>query len=316
MAVQSRANVRQQAELAGRRMIRDVMLEQQRAFFEQLSYAFVGGQGEGHWPVAAAITGEPGFLKSYDPQTLEIALTPDLFPKALAQLTVGDPVGLSGIEFHTRRRNRVNGRISRRDARGLQLRVDQLFGNCPQYIQARSLISGVSPVSAARWQQLDRWTSEATTIAHGADTCIVATASAAPASNERAEGCDVSHRGGRPGFIRVETELGGTLLTLPDFPGNRSFNTLGNLAVNPKIGLLILDFVTGQALSVRGQADIVWDPYQVGVFEGAERLLRIAVRDVQLGRGVLPGVWTAPGWARELARTGNGYGPSPRGNAM
>ena len=36
---------------------------------------------------------------------------------------------------------------------------------------------------------------------------------------------DTSHRGGRPGFIRID----GNVLTIPDFAGNQYFNTLGNL---------------------------------------------------------------------------------------
>ncbi len=58
-------------------------------------------------------------------------------------------------------------------------------------------------------------------------------------------GVDVSHRGGKPGFVIVAHE---TELLFPDYTGNCMFNTLGNIVVNPRCGLLFLDFETGQAL--------------------------------------------------------------------
>ena len=41
---------------------------------------------------------------------------------------------------------------------------------------------------------------------------------------------DISHRGGRPGFVRVD----GDVLTIPDFRGNRYFNTLSNLLLEQR----------------------------------------------------------------------------------
>nr|WP_231865084.1 pyridoxamine 5'-phosphate oxidase family protein [Sorangium cellulosum] len=54
------------------------------------------------------------------------------------------------------------------------------------------------------------------------------------------EGADVSHRGSKPGFVRVTEEDGRTVLTSPDFTGNFGFNTLGNLALNPRAGVLFV----------------------------------------------------------------------------
>ena len=66
---------------------------------------------------------------------------------------------------------------------------------------------------------------------------------------------DVSHRGGKPGFVRVGDD--GTL-TIPDFVGNFLFNTLGNLLLNPRAGLVIADFGTGDMLFLSGVTEIVW----------------------------------------------------------
>lgn len=66
---------------------------------------------------------------------------------------------------------------------------------------------------------------------------------------------DVSHRGGPPGFVRLE----GQTLTIPDYNGNRYFNTLGNLVSNPRAALLFVDFERGDVLHLQGTTEIVWD---------------------------------------------------------
>ena len=65
-------------------------------------------------------------------------------------------------------------------------------------------------------------------------------------------GIDVSHRGGKPGFVRVDDGVGGTVLTFPDFRGNFFFNTLGNITAHPKAGLLFVDHETGGVLQLTG----------------------------------------------------------------
>jgi hypothetical protein len=48
-------------------------------------------------------------------------------------------------------------------------------------------------------------------------------------------------------------------LAFPDYSGNRMFQTLGNLAVNPRAGLLFVDWETGSTLQLTGRAQIIWD---------------------------------------------------------
>lgn len=68
-------------------------------------------------------------------------------------------------------------------------------------------------------------------------------------------GSDASHRGGPPGFVRVESP---DRLWWPDFPGNNMFNSYGNLAVDDEAALLFVDFDTGAALHVTGTARVRW----------------------------------------------------------
>jgi len=104
----------------------------------------------------------------------------------------------------------------------------------------------------------------------------------------RAGGVDVSHRGGKPGFVRVDDD--GTL-TMPDLAGNFFFNTLGNIAVNPRAGLLFIDFDNGDLLYLAVNAEIVWHGPEVRAFEGAQRLLRMHVTAMRRVEASLPLRW-------------------------
>ena len=82
-----------------------------------------------------------------------------------------------------------------------------------------------------------------------ADTFFVASA-------HPRRGTDVSHRGGDPGFVRM---LDDHTLRVPDYAGNSMFNTLGNLHVNPRAGLLFVDFDRWRTLQLTGTATIRFD---------------------------------------------------------
>src|SRR5262249_38226074 len=115
--------------------------------------------------------------------------------------------------------------------------------------------------------RLDR--SAAQTIS-SADTFFIASAARV---DEPTGGVDVSHRGGPPGFVHLE----GDTLTIPDYRGNRYFNTLGNLVSNPRAALLFVEFETGDLLHLRGTTEIVWNTPQLEELAGAERFWRLRV---------------------------------------
>lgn len=89
---------------------------------------------------------------------------------------------------------------------------------------------------------------------------------------------DVSHRGGRAGFIKVE----GNRLTIPDYAGNLHFNTLGNLLLNPRAGLLFVDFASGDVLQLSGRTELILQSPAIAAFEGAERLWTLEIEQVVL----------------------------------
>lgn len=85
---------------------------------------------------------------------------------------------------------------------------------------------------------------------------------------------DCNYRGGAPGFVKVTD---GKTLLFPDYNGNGSYMSLGNLRVNPNVGLLFIDFDAQRRLRVNGRAEIIEDPEVVSKFEGAERVVKVTV---------------------------------------
>jgi predicted pyridoxine 5'-phosphate oxidase superfamily flavin-nucleotide-binding protein len=224
----------------------------------------------------------------------------------VAQLVQGASLGLLGIQPHTRRRNRMNGNVEAIDAAGFLVEVQQSFGNCPKYIQAREpLFAAGQPAAPA--QRLDGLDDAARALIARADTFFIASAFPQHAADgdeadPAAQGVDVSHRGGLPGFVRVGED---GVLTVPDFTGNRFFHTLGNLSVHPRAGLLFIDFESGDLLHLTATAEIVWDGPEVAAFEGAERLLRLRVEQVLRRPGALPLRWGGAEVSPHLVRMGH-----------
>jgi predicted pyridoxine 5'-phosphate oxidase superfamily flavin-nucleotide-binding protein len=247
--------------------IGNTMPDQHRLFFAQLPFLLAATTDAAGWPVATILSGAPGFVSSPDPATLTIAAGPDAGDPTGAHLVPGAEIGLLGLDFAARRRNRTNGVIGSDEAHGLRVAVRQSFGNCPKYIRPRQWeTASRTPGAVEHLAGLDR---EARRRIADADTFFLATASGGGAGPQG--GADISHRGGPAGFVR----LIGDVLEVPDFRGNRYFNSFGNLLLDPRAALLFLDFATGTVLHLQGHADIVWKP--VADMAGAERMLRIHV---------------------------------------
>jgi predicted pyridoxine 5'-phosphate oxidase superfamily flavin-nucleotide-binding protein len=306
--VQQRAGARDRIEKIGRIVFRSFMPDEHRELFAKLPYLLVGSLDARGRPWASVLTGSPGFVSSPDPRTLRIAARAPVGDPLAGNLAVGAPVGLLGIELATRRRNRMNGAIVAASDGEFTVEVGQSFGNCPKYIQAREPpAGGVEWTGEARLLRSEGATlsAEAVALIRGADTFFIASAAHGARGGDRVAGLDVSHRGGRPGFVRVTEDDGGTVLTSPDFLGNFFFNTLGNLAINPRAGLLFIDFDSGETLSLTGEAEVIWDGAELKAFAGAQRLLQFRVREGVAIAGALPPRWSAADAAPQLAATGS-----------
>jgi ferredoxin-NADP reductase/predicted pyridoxine 5'-phosphate oxidase superfamily flavin-nucleotide-binding protein len=287
LAIQRHAGVVERMDDVGRRVVRDYMPEQHREFFSQLPFLVIGAVDDAGDVWATVRAGLPGFADSPDPHTLQLHTVPDATDPADAGMHEGKPIGLLGIDLLTRRRNRMNGTITRSAADGLDITVGQSFGNCPQYIQKRVVEYTRDPRTPSRVPavQLGALDDRARAIIARADTLFVASYADEKDGSRKV---DASHRGGKPGFVRLDADGG---MTIPDFAGNLFFNTLGNILLNNKAGLVFADFATGDLLQLSGDAEVILDSPEIAAFQGAERLWRFMPRRVVYRAEALPLHW-------------------------
>jgi len=296
--VQQRIGVHDSIEPWARKIVRPFLPDEHRAFYSELPFVVASARDAAGRPWVTMLTGEPGFVQSPDDRHLEFATRPLPGDALASALVPGAALGLLGIELESRRRNRVNGWISRADNDGIGFDVGQTFGNCPQYITERLWYRvDVDPerVAVSRRDRLDTdmqaWIS-------AADTLFIGSGYAADNAGDRRYGMDASHRGGPAGFVEVADER---RLVVPDYAGNNHFNTIGNLVMDPRVGLLFVDFENGSLLQLSGTARIDWDSDDVAKHAGAQRLIEIDVDAVVRLDGVLPLSFTdAAGSVRSL----------------
>lgn len=301
-AIQSLAGVRDRMERKGRAVIRDYMPEQHRAFFAALSFVAVGLADQNGHPWATTLSGRPGFMSSADATLLTIAAWPDPGDPSHSCIRDGVPVGVLGIELSTRRRNRLNGRIE--DCifgEGFSIRVQQSFGNCPKYIQARSERQELHSRPAPECRMAPHLADDDLGFIAEADTFFIASRSAQLDQLESSQGLDVSHRGGLPGFVRVVSR---NELCFPDFSGNLLFNTLGNLETDPRAGLLFIDFQSGRMLHIIGNARISWDISEQARSAGIERLIFLDIQCVVNRDHAFPHVFDFVSYSPHLGAEG------------
>lgn len=280
----------------GKRVVRDHMPEQHRDFFAQLPFVMIGTVDDEGNPWAGVRVGEPGFITSPDPQLLQIAGHGVADDPMEAGLDTNAPIGLLGIEFHTRRRNRMNGLADRLADNLIQVAVDQSFGNCPQYIQSRRVATADDTRGPV--ETLTELDAEAHAQIKTADTFFVASYADRPDRRQ----VDVSHRGGRAGFVAVESD--GALI-IPDFKGNNFFATLGNILLNGRAGLLFVDFTEGTLLQMSGRAEVLPVDPEIKMFQGAERFWRFRPERIVRRRGAIPIRFAFEDWSPNLRKPGD-----------
>ena len=299
--IQEKLGMKERMASVGQRVVRDFMPDQHRDFYAQLPFIVLGSVDSRGDAWATFIEGQPGFMSSPSPVVLEIAATRDPSDPASEGMADGLPIGLLGIEMHTRRRNRMNGFVSTIDG-GFRVDVDQSFGNCPRYIQLRDFSFERQPGEpfAGTSEDLIELDEAARATIRGADAFFVASY----ADRKERRQVDVSHRGGNTGFVRVGDD---GVLTIPDFDGNLFFATLGNILLNGRAGLLFVDFKTGDMLQMTGNAEVIFDSPEIAAFQGAERLWAFKPTRIVRRRNALALRWAfqKDGWSPSSLMTGN-----------
>ena len=270
LKIQTKLGIKDALDRQGRRIIRAYLTKQHQQFFAQLSYIVIATVDQFGYPWASIAVGQPGFISSPNDRTLQVS-TKILRGDPLADnLAIGIDIGILGIELHSRRRNRLNGTVTAIADDFFEVKVSQSFGNCPQYIQARSFAYIAAGENKPDGKEITDFGRSEYNLISSADTFFIATAYQTE-SADLTTGVDASHRGGKPGFVRLDDQR---TLTIPDFSGNRHFNTIGNLEMNPYAGLLFLNFESGDLLYLTGVAEVIWSETEIRTYAGAERLIR------------------------------------------
>jgi Predicted flavin-nucleotide-binding protein structurally related to pyridoxine 5''-phosphate oxidase len=288
LAVQERAGSLVMASRVGRGIrtavppvVADFLLAQRIAFLGTLD-------AEGR-PWASVLTGPAGFARSPDEHTVLIAATPIQGDPIIENLSLDTgqvdeqprpaPIGVLVVDFMTHRRLRVNGRGTFRADGELHIDVEQVYSNCHKHIQTRSIDGDALPLSPE-----DARTQRARALSDGQRDWIRRADTFAIASAHSTAGADCSHRGGTPGFVHVD----GNRLTWPDYVGNSLFNTLGNITMYPRAGVIFVDFDTGATLQLTGRAAVDWDPDHAAAVPGAQRLVTFDVDEVIEASSAVP----------------------------
>ena len=285
LALQTEAGVAERMARVGSQMIREFMPAQHRQFFERLPFVVVGSIDAQGQPTASLLAGPPGFASAPEPERLRVDAAPLAGDPLESNLRPGAPLGLLGIQAHTGRRNRVNGELSERDSRGFTLRVGQSFGNCPKYIQPReALFVGARAPGVAR--VAERLGQRQRALIASADTFYIASAHPEAGRHESsAQGVDVSHRGGPPGFVAFSDD---DSFVISDYRGNNLYMTLGNLQLEPRAGLLFQDFERGDLLQIEARTELVVGRHPQAGADDSGRLLRFHVERARWFAGASP----------------------------
>jgi predicted pyridoxine 5'-phosphate oxidase superfamily flavin-nucleotide-binding protein len=265
-AVQARAGVQAESRRLGRGISCEIP-EGAGDFLQAQRMAVLAGvDGTGRvW--ASLVTGDPGFITAPDSRTLRLAAgLPGVDP--LSEGVAEDrSLAVLVLDPERRRRLRVNGRVSVGRPDVIEIRTEEVFGNCAKYIQARAPEGETGQRRAGLGQRGTALTPAQQMAIERADTFFIA-------SVHVGTGADASHRGGQPGFVKVLDER---TLRIPDYLGNNMFQTLGNIAADSRVGLLFVDFDTGTTLQLTGRARILWEGEELARLKGALRALDVEI---------------------------------------
>ncbi|CAE6489133.1 unnamed protein product [Rhizoctonia solani] len=247
----------------------------------------------------ASKDGKVGFVQS--PSEIELIINGDVWDGDPARKNLekgkGKLVAGLGIEWATRRRNKFAGVIRdvEWDENGkmrLDMKVTQTLGNCPKYINVRTVgSSSTAPHVVYNKTDLgpeERLPDELIDFIHRADTIFIGTTYVADQKHEETFPSHVgtNHRGGRAGFVRVRKD--GLTLVLPDYSGNRFYNSLGNVHATPLAGITILDFVTGNMLYVTGRAQNVFDQSAREIMDRTDLLTLVTTTGYTFVKNAMP----------------------------
>ncbi|NUP07272.1 MAG: pyridoxamine 5'-phosphate oxidase family protein [Polyangiaceae bacterium] len=257
ISVQERAGLRDVA-LLNAKGIQPRIIPAAHPFLTGLRYFVLGRADADQACEATVLFGDAGFLSAQaEGSVLSVRCSSNedrSSDPVLGPLREGDRVGGLAIDLASRRRLRINGVVESVTAEEVRITVRESYANCPKYIQKRIVEDVDGDVHVERsgpHANGIELTDEQRARIRRADTFFIVTVNPSGYA-------DASHRGGSPGFVRIEDD--GTIV-VEDYAGNGMFNTLGNLASNPRAALVFWDFEKSRErlLHLAGRATLHFD---------------------------------------------------------
>lgn len=234
-------------------------------------------------PWASPLLGRAGELFSVENATTVRIRPQEIDGDPLASnIDATGQLGVLYFDHSRRRRAKSLGNGQRRADGSISYRMSRNYGLCNKYIFKRSHSMGALPettaASAVAGSVAGELSSSDRDQLERTDTVFVA-------SYHERHGVDPTHRGGPPGFVSV---IDANTISIPDYMGNGMFQTLGNLLLDDRIGLLSVDYGTGRTVQLTGRGRVEPspedDPY-------SQRTMLVAIDEVRVTSPEV-GEWT------------------------
>ncbi|KAI4940286.1 hypothetical protein J4E86_011091 [Alternaria arbusti] len=302
------------------------MLTPQAAFmFQRAPLLAFGTLDAQHRPWTTLWGGEPGFSEPLGGGFIGARTLVDGKHDPVVQALVGENekgegkttqaedggklvAGLA-IDLMTRKRVKTAGRMiagtikdvevevegsENREQTQLQLvtKIEQSLGNCPKYLNQYEIRPALlDPELVSKGSSLSE---EGKALISKSDMFFLST------STE--DDMDVNHRGGPPGFVRI---ISPTILAYPEYSGNRLYQSLGNLMLDPKIGLVFPDYETGDVVYITGTTEILAGTDASALLPGSNLAVTITISECRYVKTGLPfrGTKKTPSPYNPLVRT-------------
>eukprot|EP00929_Paragymnodinium_shiwhaense_P073929 TRINITY_DN37795_c0_g1_i3.p1 TRINITY_DN37795_c0_g1~~TRINITY_DN37795_c0_g1_i3.p1 ORF type:complete len:621 (-),score=117.33 TRINITY_DN37795_c0_g1_i3:453-2315(-) len=295
LEVQKRRKAPKQVSQQFKHIVEDEMPPQHSDFFEGLDYFAISTMDTQGRPWATILSGKQGsFISAVSATELSISCSMPSADPLLQCLVEHNKLGQSdlvaaglGLDFTNRRRNKVAGVIVKAEVVpgqtssqvNVRMITNESLGNCPKYITVRSL-----EFVASTPEERSKVLSSDNVLLHDAAKEIIRQASTVFLATKHidAEGstesdAGLNHRGGPRGFVRSYDEGGESFIVLPDYSGNRFYQSLGNVQSDRMAGIVFPNFHTGDMLHVTGQAENLFDEEAQQLMPRITLLTRIRV---------------------------------------
>ncbi|CAN9089225.1 unnamed protein product [Alternaria alternata] len=157
----------------------------------------------------------------------------------------------------------------------LVTKIEQSLGNCPKYLNQYEIYPAL--VNAKSVSQSSALSKEGKELIARSDMFFLSTTTE--------DDMDVNHRGGPPGFVRM---IDSSTLVYPEYSGNRFYQSLGNLMLNPKIGIVFPDYETGDVLYLTGTTEILAGADAAALLPGSNLAVKITISECRFVANGLP----------------------------